>query len=59
MNEKQVIDKIIEILESTPTTDDLYWRLAQRINKELIQEIRDGYDEVIFQFKRDLNAKDH
>ena len=59
MTEKQVIDKIIEILESTPTDDDLYFRLAKRINDEVVADIREGYAQVIYKMKLNANAKDN
>lgn len=62
MKTNDILENIINILQTTPTSDELYQVLAYRINREVIephvQEIKNGYEEMMFKYRREL-AKDH
>jgi hypothetical protein len=63
MKENDMIEKMADIISSTPTDDDLYYRIGQRILKEVIKphvdEVKAGYEELLFKFRREMNVKDH
>lgn len=64
MKTNDLLEGIVNILRTTPVSDELYQVIAYRINKELLEphisEIKSGYEELIFKVRREaLGSKDH
>ena len=61
--ENELIEQITEIIDSTPKSDEFYFIVSRRIIREVItpreDEIKAGYQELIFKVKRELDGKDH
>lgn len=62
MKDNEILERIAQVIATTPVTDDLYFDIGNRILLEVIRpivdEVKAGYEEKMFEYRR-KHAKNH